>query len=98
MIVMTLRENKRSLQPTAEAGDLTEIALCQVLRLLFGLLPGGEQVTHCFGHPHPVWGGVKKCVKKLPYERGRWREARPTETVPGKAPLMVQHCRWQCTL
>ena len=42
MITMTLREKKRSLQPTAEAGDLTEIALGQVLRLLFGLLPGSN--------------------------------------------------------
>ena len=42
MITMTLRDNKRSLQPTAEAGDLTEIALRQVLRLLFGLLPGSN--------------------------------------------------------
>ena len=45
MITMTLRENKRSLKPTAEAGDLTEIALGQVLRLLFGLLPGSNR---CF--------------------------------------------------
>ena len=44
MITMTLRENKRSLQPTAEAGNLTGIALCQVLRLLLGLLPGSKQV------------------------------------------------------
>ena len=44
MITMTLRENKRSLHPTAEVGDLTEIALCQVLRLLLGLLPGSKQV------------------------------------------------------
>ena len=41
---MTLRENKRSIQPTAEAGNLKEIALCHVLRLLFGLLPGSKQV------------------------------------------------------
>ena len=44
MITMTLRENKRSLQLTAEAGDLTEIALGQVLRLLFGLLPGSNRL------------------------------------------------------
>ena len=44
MITMTLRENQRSLQPTAEAGSLTEIALGQVLRLLLGLLPGSKQV------------------------------------------------------
>ena len=44
MITTTPRENKRSLQPTAEAGSLTDIVLCQVLRLLFGLLPGSEQV------------------------------------------------------
>ena len=44
MIAMTLRENKRSPQPTAEAGSLTESALCQVLRLLLGLLPGSKQV------------------------------------------------------
>ena len=43
IIAMTLRENNRSLQPTAEAGTLTEIALCQVLRLLLGLLPGSKQ-------------------------------------------------------
>ena len=28
----------------AEAENLTDIALCQVLRLLFGLLPGSKQV------------------------------------------------------
>ena len=39
MITKTLRENKRSLRPTAEAGNLTDVALGQVLRLLFGLLP-----------------------------------------------------------
>ena len=44
MITMTLRENKRSLQPTAEAGNLTDRALCQVLRLLFGFLPGSKEV------------------------------------------------------
>ena len=44
MIRKTLRENKRSLQPTAEAGDLTEIALGQVLRLLFGLPPGSNRL------------------------------------------------------
>ena len=44
MITMTLGENKTSLQPTAEAGNLTDIALCQVLRLLLGLLPGSKQV------------------------------------------------------
>ena len=44
MITMTLGENKRSLQPTAEAGNLTDIALCQVLRLLLGLLRGSNQV------------------------------------------------------
>ena len=44
MVTMTLRENKRGLQSTAEAGDLTGIALCQVLRLLFGVLPGSKQV------------------------------------------------------
>ena len=47
MITMTLRENKRGLQPTAEAGNLTEIAFGQVLRLLFGpwfgLPPGSKQ-------------------------------------------------------
>ena len=44
MITMTLGENKRSLQPTAEAGNLTDIALGQVLRLLFGLLPGSDRL------------------------------------------------------
>ena len=44
MITMTLGENKRSLQPTAEAGNLTDIALGQVLRLLFGLLPGSNRL------------------------------------------------------
>ena len=44
MITMTLRENKRSLQPTAEAGNSTDIALCHVLRLLLGILPGSKQV------------------------------------------------------
>ena len=44
MVLMTLRENKRRLQPTAEAGILTVIALCQVLRLLFGLLPGSNRL------------------------------------------------------
>ena len=44
MITMPLRENKRSLQPTAEAGNFTDIALCQVLRLLWGLLHGSKQV------------------------------------------------------
>ena len=44
MITVTLGENKRSLQPTAEAGNLTDIALCQVLRLLLGLPPGSKQV------------------------------------------------------
>ena len=44
MITMTLRENKRSLQPMAEAGDLTETALGVVLRFLFGLLPGSNRV------------------------------------------------------
>ena len=44
MVTMTLRENQRGLQPTAEAGNLTEIAFCQVLRLVFGLLPGSKQV------------------------------------------------------
>ena len=39
MITMTLGENNRSLQPRAEAGNLTDIALGQVLRLLFDLLP-----------------------------------------------------------
>ena len=43
MITMTLGGNKRSLQPTAEAGNLTDIALGQVLRLLFGLLPGSNR-------------------------------------------------------
>ena len=42
MITMTLGENKRSLQPTAEAGNLTDIVLDQVLGLLFGLLPGSN--------------------------------------------------------
>ena len=41
---MTLRENKRSLQRTAGGGNFTEIALCQVLRLLLELLPGSKQV------------------------------------------------------
>ena len=45
MVIMTLRENTRSLQPTAEARDLTEIALGQVLRLLFGLLPGSNRLS-----------------------------------------------------
>ena len=44
MITMTLGENKRSLQPTPEAGNLTDIALGQVLRLLFGLLPGSNRL------------------------------------------------------
>ena len=44
MIAMTLREIKRCLQPTAEAGNFTEISLCQVLRLLFELFPGSKQV------------------------------------------------------
>ena len=44
MIAMTLRDNKRSLQPTAEAQNLTDIALCQLLRFLLGLLPGSKQV------------------------------------------------------
>ena len=66
MITMTLRENKRSLQPTAEAGILTDIALCQVLRLLLGLLPGSEQVIIPLITPtqFPAWvtnpGGCKK--------------------------------------
>ena len=34
IITMTLGENKRSLEPTAQAGNLSDIALCQVLRLL----------------------------------------------------------------
>ena len=51
MVAMTLREITRSLQPTAEAGDLTEIALCQVLRLLFGLLPGSKKVIIAFITP-----------------------------------------------
>ena len=44
MVKMTLRENKRTLQPRPEAENLTYIALCQVLRVLFGLLPGSKQV------------------------------------------------------
>ena len=70
MITMTLRENKSSLQPTAEDGFLTNKALCQVLRLLLGLLPGSEQVSYCFDHPHPVSslganpGGCKKLCQK----------------------------------
>ena len=51
MVTMTFRENKGSLQPTAEAGNLTEIALCQVLRLLFGLLPGSKQVNIALINP-----------------------------------------------
>ena len=65
MTTMTLRENKRSLQPTAEAGNLNEIALCQVLRLLFELLPGSKQVIALITPtPFPAWlaspGGCKK--------------------------------------
>ena len=44
MITTTLRENKRSLQPKAQAGELTEISLGQVLRLLVGLLPGSNRL------------------------------------------------------
>ena len=44
MITMTLGEDKGSLQPTAEAGNLTDIALGQVLRLLFGLVPGSNRL------------------------------------------------------
>ena len=44
MIAMTLTENKRSLEPTADAGYFSDIALCQVLRPLLGLLPGSKQV------------------------------------------------------
>ena len=44
MVTMTLREKKRGLQPTAEVQNLTDLALCQVLRLLFGLLPGRKLV------------------------------------------------------
>ena len=66
MITMTLRENKRSLQPTAEAGNLTEIALCQVLRLLLGHLPGSRQAIIALITPTkfpayvPNPGGCKK--------------------------------------
>ena len=44
MVTMTLRQNKRSLQPTAEAWNLAEIALCERLRLLFGLVPGSDRL------------------------------------------------------
>ena len=44
MITMTLGENKRSLQPTAEAGNLTDMALGQVLMFLFGLPPGSNRL------------------------------------------------------
>ena len=66
MIAMTLRENNRSLRPTAEAGNLSDIALCQVLRLLLGLLPGSKQVIIALISPtqFSAWvansGGCKK--------------------------------------
>ena len=44
MVTKTPRENKRSLRPTAEVGNLTDVALDQVLRLLFGLLPGSNRL------------------------------------------------------
>ena len=68
MITMTLRENKRSLQPTAEAGDLTDIALGQVMRLLFGLLPGSNRLFFALITPGQFpaqvtnpWGCKKLC-------------------------------------
>ena len=75
MITLTLRENKRSLQPTAEAGDLKEIALCQVLRLLFGLLPGSKQVMALITPTQfPAWVNhparcKKLCPKNFPTKR-----------------------------
>ena len=56
MITMTLGENKGNLQPTAEARNLTDIALGQVLKLLFGLLPGSNGVFIALITPTQVPG------------------------------------------
>ena len=76
MVTMNLRENKRSLQPTAEAGNLTEIALCQVLRLLFGLLTGSKRVIALITPAKsPAYvinpGGCKKLCPKTSLQKGQ---------------------------
>ena len=76
MVTMTLRENKRSLQPTAEAGNLKEKALCQELRLLLELLPGSKQVTALITPIHfPAYvvkpGKCKKLCLKTSLQKGQ---------------------------